>query len=237
MFVPLVAIVHAVQFRAAHRQQELAYAELRRNLAERRLHVLKMNLQPHFLFNTLQGIGTLIRRDSAGASAMLRGLTELLQSSLEYEERDVVRLQEELGFLNSYLAIERVRLQERLKVEFRCSPDALQCVVPHMLLQPLLENAVKHGVERSREGGWISVEGNVKHRKLHLRIRNSLKPAATHVRGGGVGLKNSRLRLQSLYGGEAFLELHFPKPDEAEVLVALPAVLRERINTQDENEF
>ena len=162
---------------------------------------------------------------------MLHGLSELLHSSLEYEERSVVPLRDELAFLNSYLAIEKVRLLHRSKIEFNCSADALQCLVPHMLLQPLVENAVKHGIEPAREGGWISVEAAIKNGKLHLKVRNSLKPAAAHARGGGVGLKNSRLRLQSLYGAEAFLELQFPKATEAEVLVAIP-VMSDRVNPQ-----
>lgn len=224
-FVPLIAIAHALHFKAEHRKQELEYVELQRSLAERRLHALKMNLQPHFLFNTLQSIGTLVRRDYKRASLMLQQLRQLLQTSLEYEERSVLPLREELSFVNSYIEIEKVRLLDRLHVDLRCSHVALECLVPHMLLQPLVENAVKHGIERAREGGWITLEAAVAGERLHLKVRNSLKVGAEASRGGGVGLRNSRQRLHSLYGSEAFLELHFPKPDEAEVLVIIPAVL------------
>jgi two-component system sensor histidine kinase AlgZ len=163
---------------------------------------------------------------------MLRQLRELLQVSLNYEEKNVLPLREELSFVSSYIEIEKVRLLDRLQVDLRCSPAALECLVPHMLLQPLVENAVKHGIERAREGGWITLEAGVAEERLHLRVRNSLKVGAEASRGGGVGLRNSRQRLHSLYGSDAFLELHFPKPDEAEVLVTIPAVLSRNKESQ-----
>lgn len=232
VFVPLVAIAHALHFKIAHRKQELEYVELRRSLAERQLHALKMNLQPHFLFNTLQSIGTLVRRDHARASLMLQQLRELLQTSVDYEEKNVLPLREELSFVDSYIEIEKVRLLDRLQVDVRCSAAARECLVPHMLLQPLVENAVKHGIERAREGGWIMVEAAVVGERLLLKVRNSLRVVTTGPRAGGVGLRNSRQRLHSLYGSAASLELHFPKSDEAEVLITIPAVLSRKQETQ-----
>jgi sensor histidine kinase YesM len=187
-------------------------AELHAQLAEARLAALRTQLDPHFLFNTLHAISSLVERDPRGVRRMIARLSELLRTSLEGGDEQEVPLEKELAFLNRYLEIMQIRFQGRLEVDTRVDGSVLDGLVPTMILQPLVENAVKHGVTKVAGKGVIEIrayrdEGD----RLVLRVRDNgpgLGAAASDpADGAGVGLANTRARLQQLYGSDQRLTL------------------------------
>jgi two-component system, LytTR family, sensor kinase len=225
MYLPILALAHAWVYYGYNRQYKLEEAELRRGLAEQQLQILKMQLHPHFLFNTLQGIATLMRRDVATAERMQLRLSELLRTAIQHQHIDVVTLEEELSFLDSYVQIEHMRFDHRLDVEVHAATDTLPYLVPHMILQPLVENAIVHGIEPVPEGGWVRIDSALANNTLKLSVKNSVPTVRReNARGHGMGLQNTRARLQSLYGSDATLIMRYPSATEAEVVVILPAI-------------
>ena len=193
------------------RAAEASEARLKAQLAEARLRVLKMQLHPHFLFNTLHSINSLVTEDPAGASQMIARLGDFLRLTLEHSERQLVTLGEEVEFLRCYLDIERVRFQDRLTVEFDIEPAAGSAEVPHLILQPIVENAIRHGVAPRAGPGHIRVAARRANGSLRLEVEDSgpgIAPAAsTPAAGAGVGLSNVRARLEQLYAGRHRFEL------------------------------
>lgn len=187
-------------------------ARLEAQLAEARLSALRMQLNPHFLFNTLNAVSALVERDPAGVRTMVARLSSLLRRVLDDQEAQEVPLRDELAFLRDYLAVQRVRFQGRLEVEEDVSPDVLDALVPPLLLQPLVENAVGHGVSRLEEGvGTIRLTARRAGDRLRLTVEDNgpglgAEPAAAGTRTG-VGLPNTRARLQALYDGDGTLAL------------------------------
>jgi signal transduction histidine kinase len=187
-------------------------AELHAQLAEARLAALRTQLDPHFLFNTLHAISTLVERDPRGVRRMIARLSELLRSSLEEGTEQEVPLEKELAFLNRYLEIMQIRFQGRLEVDIRVDGAVLDALVPTLILQPLVENAVKHGVGKISGAGTIEIrayrddEGD----RLVLRVRDNgpgLDGGDDSPREEGVGLANTRARLEQLYGPDQRLTL------------------------------
>jgi two-component system, LytTR family, sensor kinase len=201
MYIAIVAAAHAYQYFERLRKQETEKVEFQRALAASELQALKMQLHPHFLFNTLHGISTLIDTDQASAKAMVVRLSSLLRYALEHNSSDLIPLSDELKFVREYLDLEKMRLGARLTVNWSIDPGTLRNLVPQLILQPLVENAVRHGVACSREGGWIEISAKKHTGNLELRIRNSL--GANRSAGMGVGLKNTDARLRYLYSDEA----------------------------------
>ena len=154
--VTLVA-AHAYSYFTRVRDQELERAELQEALAASELQALKSQLHPHFMFNTLQGISTLIDADPARAKAMILRLSSLLRAALQYGNADLISLDEELKFLEHYLGLEKMRLEDRLDLRWKIDENTRQMLVPQLILQPLVENAVVHGVACCRAGGWIEI--------------------------------------------------------------------------------
>jgi two-component system, LytTR family, sensor kinase len=191
---------------AARLQAEAAVLQAR--LAEAQLSALRMQLNPHFLFNTLHAISALVERDPAGVRRMIARLSELLRSTLDESAQAERTAEQEMDFVARYLDIMKIRFQDRLEVVTELDPRARAALLPTLILQPLVENAVKHGVARVRKGGRIVVRVERAGDRLRLSVRDNgpgVDPGAEE--GGGVGLSNTRQRLQQMYGAGQDLRL------------------------------
>jgi two-component system LytT family sensor kinase len=187
-------------------ESELQLTGLRAELADARLAALKNQLQPHFLFNTLNGIMALVRRkDTTQAEEMLVRLSALLRFILRDSDAQEVSLGNELDFVRLYLSIEAVRFKDRLQVEIDVRPELLHAMVPTMCLQPLVENAIRHGIGRTSDAGKVTVRSRRSGSKLTIEVQDngSLHDARVDSEGVGIGLSNTRARLHSLYGDSA----------------------------------
>jgi signal transduction histidine kinase len=190
------------EYFTALRQRDVALARLETELAQAQLRALKAQLQPHFLFNTLHAITVLIRHDPDAAGRMVMRLSDLLRMTLEDAERQEVTLEHELRFLRLYLEIEQTRFRDRLEVRWEVSPGLDRAAVPNFLLQPLVENALKHGVGARAGGGRVVVGASRDDGTLLLRVTDD----GPGLRGGpadsgrGIGIASTRGRLERLYG-------------------------------------
>ena len=208
VYFPLVGVGYAISYFRRYRDRELSAARLEAQLSNAQLQALKMQLHPHFLFNTLNAISALMHRDVRAADRMLARLGDLLRMTLDAAATQEVPLQQELRFLETYLEIEQTRFGERLAVRMQVEPELLEALVPHLLLQPLVENAIKHGVAPRAVPGSIAISARREGARLRLEVvDNGPGLAAVAPARGGVGLANTRARLQRLYGAEQRLEL------------------------------
>ncbi|MFM8358987.1 MAG: sensor histidine kinase, partial [Verrucomicrobiota bacterium] len=220
----LVSVAHALLFYRRAQDRERRALELAASLAEARLRALRMQLQPHFLFNTLNAIATLVHENPAAADDMIASLSDFLRLTLERGDRPEQPLRDELEFLDRYLEIERVRFGDRLQVRREIDPATLDTRVPTLLLQPLVENAVRHGLEPRRETGIITLTARRDGPGLHLAVADNGVgwSKAIPVREG-VGLANTRARLHELHGAHASLALAETPGGGATVVILLPA--------------
>jgi two-component system, LytTR family, sensor kinase len=185
------------------------YVDAKRRLEHAQLERLKSQLQPHFLFNTLNSISVLVRENPAAAQQMIVQLSDLLRLAIDTKDAQLVTLREELEFTQRYLAIQQLRFGDRLQVRVAVEPDALDREVPHLLLQPLVENSIQHGL-RGASGGTVETTASVKDKQLVIRIADEATgpgQPAEDANGRGTGLSNARARLAFLYGGRAELSL------------------------------
>jgi two-component system, LytTR family, sensor kinase len=214
-YVLLLGIAWAVYYHGRYREREQAAEQLAAGLAEARFQALKMQLHPHFLFNTLNAISALIPQEAQPARRMVARLGDLLRTALEQEATQEVSLREELEFLEPYLEIEQTRLGDRLSVEFQVEPEALDARVPHLVLQPLVENAIRHGVAPRSEPGVVTIAAAVEGGSLIVDVRNTGGAAREQSarEPGGRGLANVRSRLEHLYGADQQLTAGPAGPD------------------------
>lgn len=222
----LSAIVHYLMlaFAASH-AAERRVLETEVSARESELRALRAQLNPHFLFNSLNSISALVGSDPEGARRMCERLGDFLRRTLALGARDAVTLGEELELVDRYLSIEQVRFGARLRFERRVGPGAEDCVVPPLILQPLVENAVKHGVADRVDGGVIVIEARRDGGLLRIEVENPLDEEAPSRRGSGLGLANVRRRLDVYGAREARLDA--VRDGEAfRVSLAMPAVLR-----------
>ncbi len=204
----IVCAVHALTYFRRSQERERKALELSASLAQARLQALKMQLHPHFLFNTLNAIATLIHKDPHVADDMIANLSNLLRLALDHSELQEVPLRKELEFLDCYLEIEQMRLGDRLRVEKKINPAVINAQVPVMILQPLAENAIRHGIEPMRNPGLVTICAEREGAFLKLTVSNSgtgVFTATPPARRPGIGLANTRARLQELYGTNAQL--------------------------------
>ncbi|HEU0300792.1 MAG TPA: histidine kinase, partial [Longimicrobium sp.] len=207
-YASMVGIAHAVRYyREAAARRDRA-AELERQLLQARLQALEMQIHPHFLFNTLHAVASLIRvKEDQAAIRMLVGLSDLLRLALRNRDAQEVPLREELEFVRRYLDVERIRFQDRLRTEVDVAPDApLDALVPHLVLQPLVENAIRHGVEARAAAGSVRVEVSREDGMLTMRVGDD-GPGPNGNAKRGIGLGNTRERLRHLYGDRHRFEL------------------------------
>jgi two-component system LytT family sensor kinase len=221
-YLAIVVAAHAYEYFKRVRRQEAERYQYRQALAASELQALKMQLHPHFLFNTLHGIATLIDGDAKNAKAMIIKLSNLLRTALDRDSSDLISLEDELKFVREYLDLEKMRFGNRLKLEWRVMPETCRLLVPQMILQPLVENAIRHGVASSREGGWIEVATKISDGILIIYVRNSA--GGKTANGTGVGLRNVETRLKYLYSGDASLHLTVAEDRTATVSLSLPAL-------------
>jgi signal transduction histidine kinase len=183
---------------ASRRRETVA----RRQIAQARLQALEMQLRPHFLFNALHSVAALLGSNPDAAGRMLQRIEDFLRVSLEGSGAPTVALHEELRFLRHYLGIQSVRFQDRLSVEFHVDPESLGAQVPHLLLQPVVENAVRHGIAPRASGGRIFIRAARKDDRLELAVEDDGVgcPASLEAPRFGLGLSNTQARLRLLYG-------------------------------------
>ena len=200
----IVLISHAFNYYNSYRKGELKASQLRTQLVQAQLEALKMQLHPHFLFNTLHSISALLNQDVEAARRMISRLGDFLRLTLENAGTQEVTLQQELEFLNGYLEIERIRFQDRLTTLVKVDPDLLDQRVPNLILQPIVENALRHAIANSN-GGRIEIVVEPIDGMLRIQVRDNgpglrLVQAASMAAGHGVGLANTMARLDRLYG-------------------------------------
>jgi two-component system, LytTR family, sensor histidine kinase AlgZ len=203
LYLLSVALHYVLLAFEAAREAERREAQLRLLAREAELKALKSQVQPHFLFNCLNSISALAGSDPARAREMCLGLASFLRQSLAVGERASIPVGEELSLARSYLDVERIRFGKRLAVEESVEPSGENCMVPPLLLQPLVENAVVHGIATLAEGGAVRLEASRSGNRLRIVIENPFDPDAPSRRSSGLGLKMVRDRLAALYGPDA----------------------------------
>lgn len=207
IYAAVVALAAGVRHARSYRAAALAAARLEARLLEARLHVLALQLQPHFLFNTLNAVTELVHRDTEAARRVLRNLRELLGRALHRETAQEVPLRDELALLDSYVQIQRIRFAGTLSVEVDAAPETLDALVPRLVIQPLVENAIRHGTSRRTGPGRIAVRARRDGGRILLEVEDDgVGPPARGVRAG-LGLGNTRERLAQLYGDGFHLSL------------------------------
>ena len=206
----IVIAVHALLYYQNFRASELAQSSLKTQLAQAQLRALKMQLHPHFLFNTLHSISSLVLEDPPKANSMIARLGDFLRLTIENSEQQLVTLKEETEFLRCYLDIEQVRFGDRLTVAFELEPQTLSAQVPHLILQPLVENAIQHAIAPRATRGHINIEAKRLNSLLRVAISDNGPGITSNADLLGkkcVGLSNARSRLQQFYGPDFRFEL------------------------------
>lgn len=222
VYITLVAAAHAYEYFRRIRREELERSDLQKALAASELEALRSQLHPHFLFNTLHGISTLIDSDKELAKVLTIRLSNLLRTVIRHTGNDVISLKDELTFMESYLELEKMRLGNRLQVRWKISPDTTGLLVPHLILQPLVENAVLHGVACNRDGGWVEISSRRQGGVLQVEVKNTTGGQQTP--GMGLGLSNTRNRLKYLYANDAEFSFALGEDRIATASIAIPAL-------------
>lgn len=220
-YFAILAAGFAREYFLRTRQQQEHAARLQAQLAEARLDALRMQMNPHFLFNTLHAVSAMVERDPAGVRRMIARLSELLRHTTDAHATDLVPLRDELGFLGRYIEIMEIRFQGRLKIERQIDPATLDALVPNLILQPLVENALEHGVSRVKGEGRIDIVSERRGESLVLTVRDN-GPGLRDEPPAGVGVANTRARLAQLYGDEGTLTLTSADEGGTVAEIALP---------------
>ena len=221
----MVGLSHAVRYHYEAQSRALAASKLETRLIEAQLQTLQRQLQPHFLFNTLNTVSALMHRDVEAADTMLAQLGDLLRLSFETLDVQEVSLGQELAFLQKYVALEHARFRERLHVTFDIGPGTSDCLVPNLLLQPLVENAIRHGIGPRVEGGHMLVRAVRTGATLELEVRDDgvgVPEAALADLSCGVGLSNTRSRLAHLYSDRHRFAVTRPPGGGLSVAIVIP---------------
>jgi two-component system, LytTR family, sensor kinase len=204
----IVSVSHALDYYSKYHERTVQTLELEKHLTEARLQALLHQLEPHFLFNTLNGIASLMHSDVDAADRMLVRLSELLRITMSHTGAPQATLREEVAFLERYLEIERIRFRNRLEVKIAIDDAVVDALVPSLILQPIIENAVRHGIEPQSRSGRVELRGT---READLVVLTVTDNGAGIPEGGpkreGIGLTNTRARLRELYGDRQKFEL------------------------------
>jgi two-component system, LytTR family, sensor kinase len=218
-------VTYAVESADRVARQRTDAAQLNEQLAKAQLDALRQQIDPHFMFNTLNAISGLVRdQRNHAAVSMIVGLSELLRRTATDNHRPQVALEDEIEYLQRFLDIQKIRFGERLNVIVDIPSDLYPELVPNFFLQPLVENAIQHGIAKRVEGGTIRITGRRAGDVLHLTVHNDgpRLPSDEGTVRAGIGLSNLRTRLQILYGGRFELELRHPETAGVEAVVSLP---------------
>lgn len=222
----IVAVGYAINYYNRYQEGAVRASELEANLANAQLQALKMQLHPHFLFNTLNSISALLHKDLDSADRMIARLGDFLRLTLENSGTTTVSLQEELQFLQCYIEIERIRFQDRLTLDLDIDSRATAAQIPNLILQPIVENAIRHGIAARANAGMIKIRARCNNGKLSIDISDNgpglpenRNPSKFHE---GLGLTNTRSRLQQLYGNDYKFELINAPGGGALVILEMP---------------
>jgi LytS/YehU family sensor histidine kinase len=222
----IVGAWQVYQYYERYLSSELRMARLERQFTEARLNALRMQLDPHFLFNALNTISSQVERDPRLARSMIEHLGDLLRLSLDSRDREEIPLTEELAFLDHYLAIQRIRFGDKLKIDVRIDPEVMYAPVPCLFLQPLVENAIRHGISRRASGGTVIVSAERVDDRLRIRVVDDgvgLPVGWTLEKSAGLGLSLTRDRIAGLYPkGSSRFEVRHRAEGGTEVEIALP---------------
>jgi two-component system, LytTR family, sensor kinase len=219
----LVGLRHAVEYYRKFKDREMKAIQLEARLAEAQLQMLKMQLQPHFLFNTLHAISALVHKDAEAADRMITRLAEFLRITLDSVGVQEIELRGELESLDKYLQIEQVRFGERLTVVLSIEPQTLNLLVPNLILQPLVENAVRHSIAPRAAGGRIEIRARRQGNNLVIDVGDDGTGRENTIFREGVGLTNTRARMHQLYGADQTVDIGSGPSAGFQVTLCLPA--------------
>jgi two-component system LytT family sensor kinase len=223
VYFTLLGCMYAFSYFVEARERDAHASRLAAQLAEARLSALRTQLNPHFLFNSLNALSVLVReQNAAGASRMLELLSDVLRQVLRTDQPHEIPLRDEVRFLEQYLGIEQVRFSDRLHVQWSIDDQARDALVPGFVLQPLVENAIKHGIAKRAEAGAIAISARIIGTHLEVSIRDDGVGMAASSRSEGVGLSNTRERLRALYGYAATVTIRTPPNGGTEVTLKIP---------------
>jgi len=200
------------------------YLQKQKELSQAQMRALKMQLHPHFLFNTLHSVASLIDIEPKAAQKMLSQLGSLMRSTLDQDEKESASLEEEIAYIKNYLDIEYVRFQDRLTVKYQLDETALQAKVPYLILQPLVENAIKHGLQHMQEDGLLTLEVRLLDEEVRLVITDNGTASGQKQVGSGLGLKNVARRLEAVFGDDFILEANPVSSGGFRVLIEFPFI-------------
>lgn len=233
-FWVLYGLFSAFDYQRMYKNQQVENARLETQLSTAQLNALRLQLQPHFLFNTLNTISALMEVDIKGAQAMVSRLGNLLRTVLDKRRPSLIPLREEIAFIKDYLDIEQVRFQDRLTVHYDLAPDALDQLVPALILQPLVENAIKHGFSASSEAGTLSISAKTQESTLQLEIADDgIGSAMVERYSKGIGLTNVQDRLELLFPDNHQMEIQTAPGNGFLVRLELP--IQNLANESDQN--
>ncbi len=218
----IVGVVHAIEYARSLHEGRVRASQLESHLSHARLEVLRSELQPHFLFNALHAISTLMHRNVEAADEMVTQLADLLRLTLERKSVQEVPLREELSVLEPYLNILRIRFGDRLTISVDVDPSLLDVRVPLFVLQPLVENSIHHGIARRAGSGRIDIRARSASESVQITVADDGAGLDSHSVREGIGLSNTRLRLEHLYGSSGQLVLQGNGTTGARVVVTIP---------------
>lgn len=227
LYSSIIAIGHSLDSQSRLARKETEAAQLNEQLSEARLRALRHQIEPHFLFNTLNAVAGLVReRRNDDAVSMIAGLSDFLRNTMQDSGKHEVALCEEIEFLQKYLDIQKVRFAERLQVSLDVPEELFAARVPSLLLQPIVENAVKHGIAQRAQGGTIRIAAHRMNGALHISVYNDGPgvPVDGLMPSRGIGISNLRRRLQSMYGDSFQFELRNQQPGGVEALITVPYI-------------
>ena len=224
-YAMIAAAYHAVAYHREVRERDSRAARLESALLKAKLDGIQGRLHPHFLFNTLNSIGALIHDQPAAAERMLGSLADLLRASLHADPSAEVPLEQELDLVRQYVSIQQMRFTDRLQVSFDVAPDARYALVPHLVLQPLVENAIRHGIAPRETPGHVRIAAGRDADRLRLVVEDDgvgMREEPAGTAGSGLGLTGTRARLEHLYGSAAHVDVQPRMPSGVTATVDLP---------------
>jgi two-component system, LytTR family, sensor kinase len=204
------------------RNSQVDKLKLESTVKELELKTIKSQLNPHFIFNALNSIRALVDENPQRARTAITELSNILRSSMQVEKAETVNLENELDIVKDYLALENIRFEERLKVQYDIDPETLELPIPPMMLQTLVENAIKHGISRTISGGTVTIGSHVKGMHHEITIENTGQIGGEATTGHGFGLQSTRQRLSLLYGNKASFNIYNKNKETVEAIVLMP---------------
>jgi len=226
IYAGVVGICYALDYYRKYREREYLATRLEAQLAQAQLESLRMQLHPHFLFNTLNGIVGLVR-DNKNQTAvnMLVGLSDLLRHTLEHSSKQEIELRHEISFIKLYLSIQQMRFSDRLRIQYDIHPGTTRAMVPNLILQPLTENALRHGIARSADSGMVGISSALENGHVRLTVYDDGAglPDDWQMKGSaGIGLANTAARLQQLYDDDHQFDIRNRAAGGVEVVIVIP---------------